>query len=584
LLNDCEEIHFMATYVTREDLAAPDTLAAYGYGAEEAQSIFDNTLPLQNYAALRAYSGRAIGVRITSAGIAGTFQRDDNDTVSADNDGTIIVDVSNRRWKRIFDDVMFAAWFGAGGDGEVDDTAALNGLTTAARALSKRAAGQPGATYKISDTVNINCNADFEGCTFMAPASLAVPAVKTSGTTAGGQIQFIGVKYPKVQNDRVFGDVPTAGSIGIQIEGARDCKFEFYTIRGFEENLQLYSNDGITGFISYNNHYFHEILFGGKINVHMKVESTGWINQCTWNGGQFAQISTDKAAFQTFNLQITKIGATGNNPPNGHTFIGCSMEGDFYRTIRYALDAGISTSYFSCNTWLNCRMENSKGMEFSSLALYDHFVNCLGANGATYTGSVMPNVTGGTRLFRYTMDIAAIPGAAGFRTAPSLAFFQASNTANAVALGAGISGQINVGLTAGGAFHTYHPTNPALLHPTSSVNTIGGTPKLSFGDGTAAPVDAIWYNNSADWRHSFSLSPSTDNARALGASTRRYSNIYSATFRPGAGAVAWTSGAGTPEGTVTAPVGSLYTRTDGAADTTLYVKETGAGSTGWVAK
>lgn len=48
--------------------------------------------------------------------------------------------------------------------------------------------------------------------------------------------------------------------------------------------------------------------------------------------------------------------------------------------------------------------------------------------------------------------------------------------------------------------------------------------------------------------------------------------------------VIWRVGAGTPEGAVTAPVGSLFTRTDGGAATTLYVKESGAGNTGWVAK
>lgn len=46
----------------------------------------------------------------------------------------------------------------------------------------------------------------------------------------------------------------------------------------------------------------------------------------------------------------------------------------------------------------------------------------------------------------------------------------------------------------------------------------------------------------------------------------------------------WTSGTGTPEGAVTAPIGSLFTRTDGGANTTLYVKESGAGNTGWIAK
>lgn len=44
------------------------------------------------------------------------------------------------------------------------------------------------------------------------------------------------------------------------------------------------------------------------------------------------------------------------------------------------------------------------------------------------------------------------------------------------------------------------------------------------------------------------------------------------------------SGSGSPEGAVTAPVGTLYTDTAGGESTTLYVKETGTGNTGWVAK
>lgn len=46
----------------------------------------------------------------------------------------------------------------------------------------------------------------------------------------------------------------------------------------------------------------------------------------------------------------------------------------------------------------------------------------------------------------------------------------------------------------------------------------------------------------------------------------------------------WLAGSGSPEGKVTAGVGSFFSRTDGGAGTCLYVKESGAGSTGWVAK
>lgn len=60
-------------------------------------------------------------------------------------------------------------------------------------------------------------------------------------------------------------------------------------------------------------------------------------------------------------------------------------------------------------------------------------------------------------------------------------------------------------------------------------------------------------------------------------------NLYYTDVRAQA-AVKWTTGTGSPEGVVTASVGTLYSRSDGGASTTLYVKESGAGNTGWVAK
>jgi hypothetical protein len=44
------------------------------------------------------------------------------------------------------------------------------------------------------------------------------------------------------------------------------------------------------------------------------------------------------------------------------------------------------------------------------------------------------------------------------------------------------------------------------------------------------------------------------------------------------------TGTGAPNGAVTAPVGAVYTDLTGGASTTLYVKESGTGNTGWVAK
>jgi hypothetical protein len=53
---------------------------------------------------------------------------------------------------------------------------------------------------------------------------------------------------------------------------------------------------------------------------------------------------------------------------------------------------------------------------------------------------------------------------------------------------------------------------------------------------------------------------------------------------PGGTVAFTTQGTGDPEGVVTAPVGSVFLRTDGGAGTTFYVKESGTGNTGWAPK
>jgi len=42
------------------------------------------------------------------------------------------------------------------------------------------------------------------------------------------------------------------------------------------------------------------------------------------------------------------------------------------------------------------------------------------------------------------------------------------------------------------------------------------------------------------------------------------------------------TGSASPEGSVTAPAGSLYLRTSAGAGSTLYIKESGSGNTGWI--
>lgn len=105
----------------------------------------------------------------------------------------------------------------------------------------------------------------------------------------------------------------------------------------------------------------------------------------------------------------------------------------------------------------------------------------------------------------------------------------------------------------------------------------------SVNSGSGGVYTAVGGTTIAQF-YSGGFRPQTNNTLVNGNASQRWADTFSTNLRPGAGTVIWTSGTGTPEGAVTAEVGSLFTRTDGGANTTLYVKESGSGNTGWVAK
>lgn len=83
------------------------------------------------------------------------------------------------------------------------------------------------------------------------------------------------------------------------------------------------------------------------------------------------------------------------------------------------------------------------------------------------------------------------------------------------------------------------------------------------------------------------LTPITNGVGDIGGSAVRVSQVWLNQIdigSTGSNGVKILAGSGTPEGVVAATVGSLYLRRDGGAGTTLYVKQTGTGNTGWAAK
>ena len=136
-----------------------------------------------------------------------------------------------------------------------------------------------------------------------------------------------------------------------------------------------------------------------------------------------------------------------------------------------------------------------------------------------------------------------------------------------------------------------------MMGPGGDSSSRGFAVRTAYKGGYHGTLDLVQGSNAAGDYWGFTLNGAglvrmfsstmravTDNVMTLGTAAVRWASVFANQFRPGNGTAIWTSGSGSPEGVLTAPVGSLYTRTDGGASTTLYVKESGAGNTGWVAK
>lgn len=127
-----------------------------------------------------------------------------------------------------------------------------------------------------------------------------------------------------------------------------------------------------------------------------------------------------------------------------------------------------------------------------------------------------------------------------------------------------------------------------------------GNGLVSFFDSdTTASVDDVrivhgsddrWridYHDGTDFREWLSVTDDATYAIGAGAQSAATLTLFGSSggrveFVSGGPVI--TSGSGTPESAVTADIGSIYMRTDGGASTSIYVKESGTGNTGWVAK
>jgi hypothetical protein len=224
--------------LTKPEAAAVNGAALLAFTAAEAQSIFDNALPLQDYSALRAYTERARSVRITGLyslsspdGTSGMFIRMDGDATSADNGGTVIVDASGRRWKRIYSGSLDVRVFGAKGDGTTDDAPAIQAAIDYLSTLPKGGElSGPGMTFRCDSTITLKDKVSLVGVSrwftlsfnnaaqdgFVIGGSTAQTRREVRNLTVSGTVRdaFVCANWPTAQLGGIDLDVSNVSLLG----------------------------------------------------------------------------------------------------------------------------------------------------------------------------------------------------------------------------------------------------------------------------------------------------------------------------------------------------------------------------------
>ena len=323
--------------------------------------------------------------------------------------------------------------------------------------------------------------------------------------------------------------------------------------------------------------------------------SGSWNN--TFSSGQLGQrhfFGADSSG------AYTGYALTAGNPKRASIVIPSYSSSRFSQNQSTLID-GQSTS--SANT-INVGGGNSNDYAATEVGLY------AASNSTTTTGTKQVTITSSGTAFETAVDFNAastVDVAFTYSAAPILnnnVFLRSKDSGGTtrdligkssgdiVVIGSGSgSERINITAGTGGLFLGTPGVTSSIYVPRSNFASSGNTTRDSQIFGYVA---SYWNGSSevqvdATTRLSMdSTSPAYSLYWNLGGNDRLQlkndGTLNVATGPIQLVTVTIASGSGTPEGAVTAPVGSLYLRTNGGAGTTLYIKESGTGNTGWVGK
>ena len=426
--------------------------------------------------------------------------------------------------------------YGADNTGTVDSTSQLQAAMNAAAAAGIALEFASGTYLKnaelvIPNGINMFCNGS-------AIIKNTVGAIKGFATNATGSTRY----YISVKGIYLQCPAATAGTIGWDLVNVTDS---------YLENFGCISDNGTDGFV---------------IGVNLEALPTGaaWRNQF-FNIG--VRTKTDASA-----IGVKAFGTSGNS---------CNMLRMFGGYVK--ADSGTALYLLGDNNYIE-----SVNFEGSSVIGVDVADNLL-SNGNVIIGCRFEGNTTGIRFGSAAEANAAIAnfftsgmatkvddiGEKNWSFSPSQLFQFLINRGRFEAVNATDTTKglflANAGASTGILFDARRSGD---AYPRWQVDRSG---ELRWSTGAADSSAGLVFDDTGRLRFR-GLNGATLRTTMSSNGTTGFMHVAT----NGSSFIA--SGADSPEGVITAPVGSLWLRTNGGTGTTLYVKESGSGNTGWAAK
>ena len=144
----------------------------------------------EDYTDLRATKSNELSNKtqcfVTDNGTGGAFVLDKTDVLTVDDGGITIVDSDGGRWKRLFSGAINVKWYGAIGDGVVDDTAAIQAAIDAATGTSL--ANPANSVYFPRGTYSVTSNISYGDCNLIGDGANNIVRIVWDG--AAGSYMF----------------------------------------------------------------------------------------------------------------------------------------------------------------------------------------------------------------------------------------------------------------------------------------------------------------------------------------------------------------------------------------------------------